>query len=152
MRTKTDIRFFVDADPEHVMNALTAVELIPEWSPTYRDVRVATRDARRRPRRIFIKAELLGGLDLQVLEYDWTDLRSSWTVTDSTRGIRGGGWFDVSDSDHGADVWYHHDFYLPVPIPGFLLKRSLRKANEELVENFIDFAERFPESETFQTL
>ncbi|WP_280300475.1 SRPBCC family protein [Nocardia abscessus] len=67
MRTKTDIRFFVDTDPEQVMDALTAVESLPEWSTAYSDVRVATRDARRRPRRGVIAAGLLGSSDLEVM-------------------------------------------------------------------------------------
>ncbi len=60
MRTKTDIRFFVDTDPEQVMDALTAVESLPEWSSAYSDVRVAPRPARRRPRRRIIAAALRG--------------------------------------------------------------------------------------------
>ncbi|WP_330227991.1 SRPBCC family protein [Nocardia sp. NBC_00508] len=150
MRTKTDIRFFVDTDPEQVMDALIAVESLPEWSSSYSDVRVATRDRRRRPRRVFVRAELLGSSDLQVLEYDWTDDRASWIVTDSTRGVRGGGWFEVSYSGDGTHVQYHVELYLPIPVPGFLLKRTVRKANEVVVECFIEFAERFPESETYQ--
>ncbi|MGQ4619157.1 SRPBCC family protein [Nocardia sp. R7R-8] len=150
MRTKTDIRFVIDTDPDQVMDALTDVESLPEWSSAYRDVRVATRDARRRPRRVFLEAELLGSSDLQVLEYDWTDDRSSWIVTDSTRGVRGGGFFEVSDSVDGTHVWYHVELYLPLPVPGFLLKRSFRKANQGVVECFIDFAGRFPETETYQ--
>ncbi|MFR9752673.1 SRPBCC family protein [Nocardia sp. 004] len=152
MRTTTDIRFFVDAHPAQVMDALTAIESLPEWSPSYRDVRIASRDAQRMPRRVFVKAELLGSSDLQVLEYEWTDSRSSWTVTDSTRGVRGGGWFEISDGIEGTDVWYHTELYLPIPVPGFLLKRTVRKANEVVVDCFIDFAERFPESESYQSI
>nr|WP_280345039.1 hypothetical protein [Nocardia abscessus] len=107
------------------------------------------RHAGARPRRVFLAAELLGSSDLQVLEYDWTDERSSWIVADSTRGVRGGGFFEVSDSVDGTHVWYHVELYLPLPVPGFLLKRTFRKANEVVVECFIDFAERFPETETY---
>ncbi|WP_280363548.1 hypothetical protein [Nocardia abscessus] len=84
-----------------------------------------------------------------MLEYDWTDDRSSWVVADSTRGVRGGGFLEVSDSVDGTHVWYHVELYLPLPVPGFLLKRTFRKANEVVVECFIDFAERFPETETY---
>nr|WP_280249341.1 hypothetical protein [Nocardia abscessus] len=131
------------------MEALTAVDSLPYWSPAYPDGGGAPRDARRRPRRVFLAAELLGSTDLQVLEYDWTDDRSSWVVADSTRGVRGGGFFEVSDSVDGTHVWYHVELYLPLPVPGFLLKRTFRKANEVVVECFIDFAERFPETETY---
>jgi hypothetical protein len=150
MRTKTDIRFVVDADPDQVMDALAAVELLPEWSNSYRDARVASRDDEGRPRRVFVKAELMGGPDLQVLEYDWTDSRSEWEVTDSTRGVKGGGWFEISDGADGTNVWYHVELYLPIPVPGLLVSRTLRRSNEEAVANFIDFAERFPEIETIE--
>ncbi|MFQ6327660.1 SRPBCC family protein [Nocardia sp. CWNU-33] len=150
MRTKTDIRFVVDADPDQVMDALAAVESLPEWSNSYLDARVASRDDQGRPRRVFVKAELIGGSDLQVLEYDWTDSRSAWEVTDSTRGVKGGGWFEISDGKEGTDVWYHVELYLPIPVPGLLVSRTLRRSNEEVVANFIDFAERFSETETIE--
>ncbi|WP_328408307.1 MULTISPECIES: SRPBCC family protein [unclassified Nocardia] len=150
MRTKTDIRFVVDADPDQVMDALAAVESLPEWSNSYLDARVASRDDQGRPRRVFVKAELIGGSDLQVLEYDWTDSRSAWEVTDSTRGVKGGGWFEISDGKDGTDVWYHVELYLPIPVPGLLVSRTLRRSNEEVVANFIDFAERFSETETIE--
>ncbi|MFE7798250.1 SRPBCC family protein [Nocardia sp. NPDC057440] len=150
MRTKTDIRFVVDADPDQVMDALAAVEQLPEWSNSFLDARVASRDDEGRPRRVFVKAELIGGSDLQVLEYDWTDSRSEWVVTDSTRGVKGGGWFEISDGKDGTDVWYHVELYLPIPVPGLLVSRTLRRSNEEVVANFIDFAERFAETETIE--
>ncbi|WP_194838324.1 SRPBCC family protein [Nocardia sp. XZ_19_369] len=150
MRTRTDIRFVVDADSAQVMDALAAVEMLPEWSPGYTDARVASRDDRGRPVRVFVKAELMNGSDLQVLEYDWTDVRSSWQVTDSTRGVKGGGWFEVSDGREGTDVWFHTEIYLPIPVPGLLLKRTVRKQNEIAVQNFIEFAEGFPDPETIK--
>ncbi|MEV6431057.1 SRPBCC family protein [Nocardia sp. NPDC051463] len=150
MRTKTDIRFVVDADPDQVMDALAAVELLPEWSNSYLDARVASRDDQGRPRRVFVKAELIGGSDLQVLEYGWTDNRAAWEVTDSTRGVKGGGWFEISDGKDGTDVWYHVELYLPIPVPGLLVSRTLRRSYEEVVANFIDFAERFRETEPIE--
>ncbi|MEU0503906.1 SRPBCC family protein [Nocardia sp. NPDC005998] len=152
MRTKTDIRFVVDADPEQVMDALAAVEMLPEWSTSYTDARVASRDVELRPRRVFVKAELMGSSDLQVLEYEWTDIRSSWEVTDSTRGVKGGGWFEVTAGADGTDVWYHVELYVPIPIPGMLVSRTMRRSNETIVQNFIEFAEGFTENENFQAV
>lgn len=152
MRTKTDIRFVVDADPEQVMDALAAVEMLPQWSTSYTDARVASRDDAHRPRRVFVKAELMGSSDLQVLEYEWTDVRSSWEVTDSTRGVKGGGWFEVTEGDEGTDVWYHQDIYVPLPIPGMLVRRTMRRLNEAMAQNFIEFAEGFTENENYQAV
>lgn len=148
MRTKTDIRFDVEADPAQVMDALLAVEMLPEWSSSYVDARVATRDDHGRPLRVFVKAEMMGASDLQVLEYDWDVDRSAWEVTDSTRGVKGGGFFEIADNEQGGtSVWYHTELYLPIPAPGFLLSRTLRRTNETVVQNFIEFAEQFPETE-----
>ncbi|MEV6136604.1 SRPBCC family protein [Nocardia sp. NPDC051990] len=152
MRTKTDIRFVIDADPEQVMDALAAVEMLPEWSNSYRDARVASRDDDLRPRRVFVKAELMGRSDLQVLEYEWTEKRSSWEVTDSTRGVRGGGWFEVTEGEEGTHVWYHVELYIPIPIPGMLVSRTMRRSNETVVQNFIEFAEGFTENENYQAV
>lgn len=150
MRTKTDIRFVVDADPEQVLEALAAVEMLPDWSISYSDARVASRDEDLRPRRVFVKAELMGSSDLQVLEYAWTETRSSWEVTDSTRGVKGGGWFEVNEGEEGTDVWYHVELYVPIPIPGMLVSRTMRRSNETIVQNFIEFAEGFTENENYQ--
>jgi Polyketide cyclase / dehydrase and lipid transport len=152
MRTKTDIRFVVGTHPDQVMDALAAVESLPEWSTSYLDARVATRDDEGRPRRVFVTAELMGGSDLQVLEYDWTESRSEWEVTDSTRGVKGGGWFDISDDEDGTHVWFHVELYVPIPVPGLLVSRTLRRANQETVANFIEFAERFPETDTYEAV
>ncbi|WP_433713109.1 SRPBCC family protein [Nocardia sp. CA-084685] len=152
MRTKTDIRFVVDADPQQVMDALAAVEMLPDWSTSYSDARVASRDDELRPRRVFVKAELMGRSDLQVLEYEWTETRSSWEVTDSTEGVKGGGWFEVTEGEGGTDVWYHVELYIPIPIPGMLVKRTMRRSNEAVVQNFIEFAEGFTENENYQAV
>ncbi|WP_433626944.1 SRPBCC family protein [Nocardia sp. CA-120079] len=152
MRTKTDIRFVVDADPERVMDALAAVEMLPEWSTSYSDARVASRDDALRPRRVFVKAELMGGSDLQVLEYEWTETRSSWEVADSTRGVKGGGWFEVTEGEEGTEVWYHVELYIPIPVPGMLVSRTMRRSNEAVVQNFIEFAEGFTENENYQAV
>ncbi|MFI7664405.1 SRPBCC family protein [Nocardia sp. NPDC049526] len=152
MRTKTDIRFVVDAEHEQVMDALAAVEMLPEWSTSYSDARVASRDDELRPRRVFVKAELMGGSDLQVLEYEWTETRSSWEVTDSTRGVKGGGWFEVTEGEEGTDVWYHVELYIPIPVPGMLVSRTMRRSNEAVVQNFIEFAEGFTENENYQAV
>ncbi|UGT59501.1 SRPBCC family protein [Nocardia asteroides] len=148
MRTKTDVRIVVDADPEQVMAALAAVELLPEWSSSYSDVRVATRDQRDRPARVFVTADLPGGSDIQVLEYSWTPGRCSWEVADSTRGVRGRGWYEVTPGPDGTEVWQHVEQQLPFPLPGFLVHRQNKRAQEEVVERFAEFAERFPEVET----
>jgi len=147
MRTKTDIRFDVGADPSQVLDALMAVEMLPEWSTSCADARVASRDAYGRPGRVFVKSTMMNTSDLQVLEYEWDRDRSSWEITDSTRGVKGSGFFEVSGGDDSTHVWYHTEIYLPIPAPGFLLKRTVRRNNENAVQNFIEFAKQFPEME-----
>ncbi|MGY1980145.1 SRPBCC family protein [Nocardia gipuzkoensis] len=44
MRTCTDIHSIIDASPARVMDALVAVERLPEWSPSYSNVRIADYD------------------------------------------------------------------------------------------------------------
>ncbi|MGI5221928.1 SRPBCC family protein [Nocardia sp. CA-290969] len=149
MRTKTDISFAVQADPSQVMDAMMAVEMFAEWSPDFIDARVANRDDEGRPRRVFIQVDISNSPDMQVWEFTWSDNRMSWEVADSSRGIRGGGFFEVTAGATGSEVLLHVEQYTPVPLPGFLLKRSVRKTYETLVENFAAYAEQFPETETY---
>ncbi|MFD4461021.1 SRPBCC family protein [Nocardia sp. NPDC058480] len=145
MRSKIDIRFTVDAEIDQVMDALLAVDLMSEWSTSLSDVRVGPRDADGRPRRVFATAHFMGNSDAQVLEYTWEQYRSSWRVVDSSRGSKGGGWIELLDTPEGTEVDYHVELSLPLPIPGILFNRTLRKLHEETVANFIEFAERYPE-------
>ncbi|WP_324197948.1 SRPBCC family protein [Nocardia abscessus] len=84
MRTCTDIHSIIDASPARVMDALVAVERLPEWSPSYSNVRIADYDEFGRPHQVFVHAELLGNTDLQILEYGWSHNRCHWVVADST--------------------------------------------------------------------
>ncbi|MGW0639766.1 SRPBCC family protein [Nocardia salmonicida] len=146
MRSKIDIRFTVDAEIDQVMDALLAVDLMSEWSTSLSDVRVGPRDADGRPRRVFATAHFMGNSDDQVLEYTWEQYRSSWQVVDSSRGSKGGGWIELLEApEGGTEVDYHVELSLPLPIPGILFNRTLRKLHGETVANFIDFAERYPE-------
>ncbi|KZM69344.1 SRPBCC family protein [Nocardia terpenica] len=144
MRTKTDHRFVIDVDPEQVMDALLAVEQIPEWSPSHKDVRVATRDEYGRPKKVYATVTPLGNSDRQVLEYDCTEGRIAWTVIESGAGGGGKGWFEIEETTDGIEVWYHAEVYLPIPVPGILMKRSLSRSNEEAVHNLVEFIEKFP--------
>ncbi|MBF6213903.1 SRPBCC family protein [Nocardia puris] len=148
MRTKTDIRFAVEASPAQVLDAVAAIDMLPEWS-MYQDARVATRDRAGRPHRVYVTADVLGSQDLQVLEYEWTADRASWQVVDSSRGIRGGGWFEVSEGPEGTEVWYHAELHSRIPLPGLLMKRTVQRWNETVVQNFIEFAESYPETEKY---
>lgn len=149
MRSKIDIRFTVDAPVDQVMDALLAVDLLAEWSTTYSDVRVGPRDADGRPRRVFVTATFMGNSDAQVLEFSWEHNRVSWEVVDSSRGSKGSGSFDLLETPEGTELDYHVEIQLPLPIPGILFKRTLRKVSDEVVANFIDFAERYPEVERY---
>lgn len=149
MRTKTDISFDVQADPSQVMDALMAVEMFAEWSPDFTDARVATRDEAGRPRRVFIQVDVSNTPDMQVWEFSWSDHRMSWEVADSTRGIRGGGSFEVTGDADGSQVLLRVEQHTPIPLPGFLAKRTVRRTYETLVENFTDYAEQFGESEAY---
>lgn len=149
MRTKTDISFDVQADPSQVMDALMAVEMFSEWSPDFTDARVATRDDAGRPRRVFVQVEISNTPDMQVWEFNWSEYRMSWQVADSSRGIRGGGSFDVTPAGSGSQVLLRVEQHTAVPLPGFLAKRTVRKTYETLVENFTDYAEQFGDFEAY---
>lgn len=141
MRTKTDHRFVVDVEPETVMEALLLVERLPDWSPSHQDVRVASRDEYGRPKRVYVSATLLGRPDRQVVEYTCTEDRISWQVAESSAGARGKGFFEIVDTSDGTEVWYHSETYLPIPVPGMLLKRTANRESEVMVENFIAYVE-----------
>ncbi|MFJ4656314.1 SRPBCC family protein [Nocardia sp. NPDC088792] len=142
MRTKTDHRFVIELDPDQVMEALLMVEQLPDWSPSHQDVRVATRDDRGRPRRVYVSANLMGRSDRQVVEYECADHRIAWKVLESSAGGGGKGWFELTEIEDGAtEVWYHAEVYLPIPAPGMIMKRTQRREGETMIANFVAFVE-----------
>ncbi len=149
MRTKTDHRFIIDIGPEQVMEALLAVERIPDWSPWHRDVRLATCDEYGRPKRVYATVSPVGHSDRQVLEYDCTADRIAWRVVESGAGGGGQGWFEIEQSTEGTEVWYHSEISTPIPVPGILYKRGIARANEEAVQNLIEFIEKFQFGENY---
>ncbi|MGV9674684.1 SRPBCC family protein [Nocardia sp. NPDC003482] len=143
MRTKTDHRFLVEVHPEQVLEALLAVERIPEWSPWHNDVRVATRDEFGRPKRVYATVTPMNNHDRQVIEYDCAEDRIAWEVVESGIGGGGKGWFEIEEVAEGTEVWYHTEVQLPIPVPGLLMKRTLNRVNDEAVQNLIEFIEKF---------
>ncbi|MET7773102.1 SRPBCC family protein [Nocardia sp. NPDC005366] len=151
MRTKIDIDFVVAITPAQVLEALAAIEMLPEWS-TYHDARVATRDEQGRPGRVYVTADVMGSSDLQVLEYEWTASRCAWQVVDSSRGIGGGGSFEVAAGTTGTRVRYHVEVHSRIPLPGLLMKRTVQRWHETVVQNFVEFAEAYPEPRDYEVL
>lgn len=149
MRTKTDHRFIIDVETDQVYEALLAVDRIPDWSPAHRDVRVAIRDEYDRPLRVYATVTNVNTTDRQVLEYTCEPTRISWKVVESAAGGGGKGWFDLEETEEGTEVWYHSEIYLPIPVPGLLLKRSLSRVNDEAVQNLIEYIEKFPFGENY---
>ncbi|MBH0779128.1 SRPBCC family protein [Nocardia bovistercoris] len=145
MRTKVDIRFAVDITRAQVFEALAAIEMLPTWS-MYQDARVASRDENGRPRRVYVTADVLGSSDLQVLEYEWTVHRAAWRVVDSSRGIGGGGWFDVVE-ERQTKIWYHAELHSRLPLPGLVMKRTVQRWHETVVQNFVEFSEAYSHQE-----
>jgi hypothetical protein len=136
MRTKTDHRFIVDVPSDQVLATLLAVERAPEWSPAHLDVRVASRDPQGRPLRVYATVAPTGRSDRQVIEYEYSPGRIAWTVIESGAGGGGGGWFEVEDLDSGGtEIWYHNELYLPIPMPGIMMKRTLTRIVDEAVHN-----------------
>ncbi|MFF0541695.1 SRPBCC family protein [Nocardia thailandica] len=142
MRSKTDIRFMVDAEADQVMEVLLAVDLLPEWSASYSDARVGARDDAGRPRRVFVTAHFMGNSDQQVLEYVWEENYVGWEVVDSSRGSKGGGSFELLPGADGTEVHYHVELSLPLPIPGMLFNRTLRRIHEEAAAELADYVVR----------
>ncbi|MGW4371267.1 SRPBCC family protein [Nocardia takedensis] len=151
MRTKVDIHFGTGLGRAQIFEALAAIEMLPSWS-MYQDARVATRDENGRPARVYVTADVFGSSDLQVLEYEWTQVRCAWQVVDSSRGIGGGGWFEVTEEPEETRIWYRAEVHSKVPLPGLVMKRKVQRWHETVAQNFLEFAETYPEAQDYQVL
>ncbi|MGW5309966.1 SRPBCC family protein [Nocardia thailandica] len=141
----------VPADADHVMDALIAVERMPEWSAFYHEVRAGNRDARGRPLRAFVSGRLGGRSDDQVLGFSWTDRSVTWWVDDSIIGARSRGWFRLTSQPPDTVVDYHAELHLPLPIPGVFYARTLHRAATDAAARFAAFAESYWRERDFST-
>ena len=110
----------IEATPEEILAVLADVETAPSWSSQYETVQVVDTYDDGRPKTVTAKVKAAGLTDEQICEYTWGDNTVGWSVVKASQ-VRSG---------DKTKVRFDLTVDPSVPLPGFIIKRTLKGAME----------------------
>ena len=120
----------IEATPEEVLDVIADVTKTPTWSPQYQSAEVLDTYEDGRPRKVKMKIKAAGVTDVQVVEYSWTDNGASWTLLSAGQLKAQDAKYTLTQDGDRTKVRFDITVDPSVPLPGFLLKGSVKGAVE----------------------
>ena len=116
----------IEATPAEIMDVLTDLETLTEWSPTHQKVEVLERDAEGRPSKSRQVVKIVGITDEQVLDYTVYDDGVGWTLVSSKQQRAQTGRYTLTPDGDSTQVRFELMVDPTVPVPGFLIRRGAK--------------------------
>ena len=116
----------IEATPGEIMDVLTDLETLTDWSPTHQKVEVLERDAEGRPSKSRQVVKIVGITDEQVLNYTVYDDGVGWTLVSSKQQRAQTGRYTLTPDGDSTQVRFELMVDPTVPLPGFLIKRGAK--------------------------
>jgi ribosome-associated toxin RatA of RatAB toxin-antitoxin module len=130
MATSDSREVVIEATPEEILDVIADVEATPTWSPQYQKSEVLERYPDGRPKQAKMTVKAAGISDEQVIEYTWADDSVTWTLLSSgSMKAQDAGYTLTKDWDK-TNVRFDMKIDLSVPLPGFIVKRTLKGGME----------------------
>ena len=124
------------------MDAVAAVEDLPQRSPSHNSAEVDSRHEDGRPKRVRAKVSAAGFSDEEVTDYSWDGLRSvTWTLASSSVQSMQVGTYTLTPKDGGTHIKLDLEIGVKIPMPGFVLKRVLKSALDTGSKGFKKYVE-----------
>ncbi|OBI43161.1 cyclase [Mycobacterium kyorinense] len=120
----------IEASPEEILDVIADVENTPSWSPQYQSAEILDTHDSGRPRRVKMKIKAAGLTDEQVVEYTWAADSVSWTLVSAGQLKAQDAKYTLTPQGDKTKVRFDMDVDPSVPIPGFLLKRTMKGGME----------------------
>lgn len=120
----------IEATPEEILDVIADVEAAPAWSPQYQKSEVLESYEDGRPKRVRMKIKAAGLTDDQEVEYSWGENTVSWTLIKAGQLRAQDAKYTLTPDGDKTKVRFDLRVDPSVPIPGFLLKRTLKGAME----------------------
>lgn len=120
----------IEATPEEILDVIADVRSAPTWSPQYQTAEVLDTHDDGRPKRVKMKIKAAGLTDEQEVEYTWTDTTVSWTLIKAGQLKSQDATYTLTPQGDTTKVRFDLHVDPSVPLPGFLLKRTLKGAME----------------------
>lgn len=120
----------IEATPEEILAVIADVESAPSWSPQYQKAEILETYDDGRPKRVKMKIKAAGLTDEQEVEYSWTDTTAGWSLIKAGQLKSQEATYTLTAQGDKTKVRFDLRVDPSVPIPGFLLKRTLKGAME----------------------
>ena len=120
----------IEATPEEILDVIADVEKTPSWSPQYQSAEVVDTYDDGRPRTVKMKIKAAGISDDQVVEYSWADNEASWTLVKAGQLRSQDAKYTLTPEGDKTKVRFDLSIDLSVPLPGFIVKRTIKGAME----------------------
>lgn len=130
MAVKDSREVVIEATPEEILDVIADVESAPTWSPQYQKAEVVDTYDDGRPRTVKMKIKAAGLTDDQTVEYSWGDNVAGWTLIKAGQLRSQDASYTLTPQGDKTKVRFDLSIDLSVPLPGFLLKRTIKGAME----------------------
>lgn len=126
MAVKDSREVVIEASPEEILDVLADVANVPTWSPQYLSSEALDSYDDGRPRRVRNRIKAAGLTDEQVVEYTWAADSVSWRLVSAGQLKAQEAKYSLTVQGDKTKVRFDLSVDPSVPIPGFLLKRSIK--------------------------
>lgn len=116
----------IEATPQEILDVLTDLESLTEWSSAHQKVEVLERDDEGRPSKSRQVVKIVGVSDEQVLDYTVHDDGVSWTLESSKQQRAQSGRYTLTPDGDSTKVRFELMVDPLVPLPGFLIKKGAK--------------------------
>lgn len=130
MATSDSREVVIEATPKEILDVIADVEATPVWSPQYAKSEVLDTYPDGRPKQAKMTIKAAGITDTQVIEYTWTDSSVTWKLVSSSQMKSQDAGYTLTPEGADTRVRFDMKVDLSIPIPGFILKRTLKGGME----------------------
>ncbi|MGV0603047.1 SRPBCC family protein [Mycolicibacterium sp. XJ1904] len=116
----------IEATPQEILDVLTDLESLTEWSSAHQEVEVLERDDEGRPSKSRQVVKIVGVSDEQVLNYTVHDDGVGWTLVSSKQQRAQQGRYTLTPDGDTTKVHFELMVDPLVPLPGFLIKKGAK--------------------------
>jgi len=120
----------IEATPKEILDVIADVGSAHTWSPQYQSAEVLDTYKDGRPKRVKMKVKAAGMTDEMEVEYSWGENTAGWTLVKSGQLKAQNATYTFTPAGDKTKVRFDLEVDPSIPIPGFLLKRTLKGAME----------------------
>lgn len=120
----------IEATPKEILDVIADVGNVPTWSPQYQSSEVLSTYDDGRPKRVMMTVKAAGITDVMEVEYTWNGNTAGWALIKSSQLKKQEATYTLTPAGDKTTLRFDLTVDPSIPIPGFVLKRTLRGAME----------------------